>query len=199
LNGTLSVADRNIVDAHCSGCERCAASLNLEQRVLDSIRAPRDNIGQSPHSAWQSFEARLEREAPRRARPTARNSWRSVAVGVALAAQAAALVAMAVLLILDRSIQDEPRFRTLSNEDATLSIGKPLVRIAFEPNVTESEVAAMASEMGGSIVAGPSPNNVYTLAFQPAPNGGSVDEKITLLRRKAGVLLVESVSLSTSR
>ena len=196
LNGTLNAADRHTVEAHCDGCERCAAFLNLEQRVFDSIRTPRDNIGQSPHSAWQNFEARLEREAPRPAPPTPRNSFTSVTVGIALAAQAAALAVLAVMLIWDRSVQDEPRFRTLSNEDRTLALGRPLVRIAFEPSVTEGEVTTLAAEMGGSIVAGPSPNNVYTLAFSSAPNSGSVDEKITLLRRKANVLLVEPVSLT---
>ena len=194
VNGTLNVSDRNLVDAHCTDCAACSAALNLEQRVASSIRAPRDNIGQSPHAAWQRFEALLDKEGPRPSPRASRRKWRSSAFGIVMAAQAAAIVALAVLLFIDRSNQEAPNFRTLTNVDNTLSVGTPLVRIAFDSGVTEADAAAIAAGAGGTIVAGPSANNVYTFAFQPGDRE-ALDMKVTQLRRQSHVLLAEPVVL----
>jgi hypothetical protein len=195
VNGTLGAADRNVVDAHCNDCERCSASLKLERRVAESIRAPRDNIGQSPHAAWQRFEARLDQESPPHPPVASRRRWRAIAFGAVVAAQAAAIVTLAVVLLIERSTQELPRFRTLTQADNTLSIGRPLVRVAFDSGVSENQAVALASEAGGSVVAGPSPNNVYTFAFGSSENRESVDKKVTDLRRHPHVLLAEPVVL----
>jgi anti-sigma factor RsiW len=197
VNGTLNASDRSLVDAHCSHCAACSAAVNLEQRIASSIRAPRDNIGQSPHAAWQRFEALLDKEGPRRPPRSFRGTVRSAAFGVVMAAQAAAIVALAVLLFLDRSNQEAPRFQTLTSVDNTLSVGTPLVRIAFDSGVTEAEAAAVAGKAGGTIVAGPSPNNVYTFAFR-AGDREVLDKKVTQLRRHSHVLLAEPVVLDGS-
>jgi hypothetical protein len=194
VNGTLEPSDCKRVDDHCIDCAACSAALNLEQRVAGSIRAPRDNIGQSPHAAWQRFEALLDKEGPRQPPRAWRRKFRSSAFGIVMTAQAAAIVALAVLLFIDRSNQEAPNFRTLANVDETLAVGRPLVRIAFDSGVTEADAKAIAAGAGGTIVAGPSANNVYTFAFQAGARE-ALDMKVTQLRRQSNVLLAEPVVL----
>jgi hypothetical protein len=196
LNGTLGTAERRALDAHCSGCEPCAHSLGFEQQVVDSIRAPRDNIGHSPQAAWQRFETLLDQH-PRPVAPKGNHLWRSFGFRSVIVAQAAAIVALVVLLFVERLNQESPRFRTLASSDATLSIGKPLVRVALDKEMSETQAAALAASIGASIVAGPGANNVYTLALERSLNAGAVDDKVADLRRQQGVLLAEPVMLDS--
>jgi hypothetical protein len=188
LNGTLAAAERRLVDAHCSGCERCSSNLRFEQRVVEAIREPHDTIGHSSQAAWQRFEALLD-QSPAPPRPSHPFRFRMVVL-----AQAAAVVALAVLLFVERSAQEAPRFQTLTNADATLAIRQPLVRVALDAGVSENEAAAMASTLGGKIVAGPSVNNIYTFAFDPGLSTGDLEEKVATLRRQGAVLLAEPVA-----
>jgi Putative zinc-finger len=211
-NGTLGAADRAVVDTHTELCSACRATLAIERRIVEAMRAPRDNVEQSPHAGWQKLAARLDAEAatevfddsPGRfpatdgaSRRSARRrlNW-SAALGAAVAVQAAAIAVLAVALVRHRQSEVAPLFHTLANADPTLAASGSLVRIAFDPSVDEATARSVAAQASGRILAGPSPENVYTFVFQEGPGAaGAVDGKVGWLRRRPHVLLVEPVVL----
>jgi hypothetical protein len=222
-NGTLGATDRAVVDSHVEACGTCRTTLALERRIVESVRAPRDNVEQSPHAGWQKLVARLDADstAPHErpangaaaralaaAAPAAvaaipagrkvarRLNW-SAALGAAVALQAAAIAVLAVALVRHRQAEEAPRFHTLANADPTLAASGPLVRVAFDSAMDEAAARGVAEKVSGRILAGPSPENVYTFVFQPAADAarGVDDDKVSWLRRQAHVLLVEPVVL----
>jgi|GEM_PF-1405835 len=230
-NGTLGAADREIVEAHVALCAECQTTLALERRIVESVRAPRGNVEQSPHAGWQKLAAEIDaggtskhgphggampgaappssvsndpvsshgREiSARPAQPRARRrlSWAGI-LGIAVAVQAAAIAVMAVALLQNRRAAEQPRFRTLSSEDPTLAFSGALVRIAFDPAVHDDGARDLARQVGGRVIAGPSPENVYTFAFAAAGTG-DIEQKVQSLRRQEHVLLVERVDLGTA-
>jgi hypothetical protein len=224
-NGTLGAVDRAVVDSHVEKCAACRATLALECRIVEMVRAPRDNVEQSPHAGWQKLVARLdsqegvessEQSAAREARAgsvSTRNSGASTAnnapertgrrrvnwpaaLGAAVAVQAAAIAVLTVALVRHRQIEEAPRFRTVLNADPTLEAHGPLIRIAFDASVDEAMARSVAAQVDGKILAGPSPENVYTFVFPSGTDAGRIlDEKVSDLRRRAHVLLVEPVVL----
>ena len=64
-NGTLGAVDRATVDSHIAACSNCRTTLAVEKRIVEAIRAPRDNVEQSPHAGWQKLAAQLDDRAPR--------------------------------------------------------------------------------------------------------------------------------------
>jgi len=239
-NGTLSVEDRSLVDAHTEVCDACRASLALERRIVETIRAPRGNVEQSPHSGWQRLAERIDAESipPQSQRPdrangsggvthgssmtpdhrragathvsaraadSPRNSraagrarrwnWGAV-LGAAVAVQAAAIAVLAVALVRHRQIEEAPRFHTLATPDPTLAANGPLLRIAFDSVMDEAAARELAGRVSGRILAGPSPDNVYTFVLNAADQSArGVDDKVSWLRRQSHVLLVEPVAL----
>jgi hypothetical protein len=123
-------------------------------------------------------------------------NW-SAALGAAVALQAAAIAVLAVALVRHRQAEEAPRFHTLAIADPTLAASGPLVRIAFDSAVDEAAARGVARKVAGRILAGPSPDNVYTFVFEPAPDAArSVNDKVSWLRRQAYVLLVEPVVIA---
>jgi hypothetical protein len=229
-NGTLGAVDRTTVDGHIAACAACRTTLAVERRIVEAIRAPRDNVEQSPHAGWQKMAARLDDDitaehvvrgpvtpAPSRhgaiaasavaaaassaRRAEDRNTGRrrinwAVALGAAVAVQAAAIAVLAVALVHHRQAEElAPRFHTVANADPTLAANGPLVRVAFDRAVDESAARLLAQEVSGRLLAGPSPENVYTFEFGNAQDAKVVADKISWLRHQAHVMLVEPVVL----
>lgn len=217
---TLGAAERADVDAHLQGCAACRAELAVERRIVESMRAPRDNVEQSPHAGWQKMLARLDAHDATAASvggtearsttvtsgataspvPQARKrrvNW-PVALGVAVAVQAAAIAVLALALVRHREKEPNMRlYHTVANGDATLAVQAPLVRIAFDSTIDQAIARTIAAEAQGQILTGPSPENVYTFVFPKEMTAGdTLDEKVDVLRRRAHVLLVEPVVLS---
>jgi hypothetical protein len=221
-NGTLGAADRAVVDAHVDGCTACRATLALERRIVETMRAPRDNVEQSPHAGWQKLVTQLDayelgtspaEENVRDTRITqgsaatavesasnghARNSRRRVnwpaALGAAVAVQAAAIAVLTVALVRHRQTE-QARYHTLSPGDPTLAERGRLVRIAFDSTIDSDAARSIAAAATGRIVSGPSPQNVYTFVFPDSVDAGTLDQKVSSLRRHAHVLLAEPVIL----
>ncbi len=217
-NGTLGPLDRATVDTHIAACNACRTTLAVEKRIVEAIRAPRDNVEQSPHAGWQKLAARLDGEvttehvvetagAGRAAAPVAepsapiampvrrRINW-PVALGAAVAVQAAAIAVLTVALVRHRQAEMlAPNFITVTDPDRTLAAKGSLVRIALDHGADEATARGLAQAVSGRILAGPSPDNVYTFEFSPEQGTPNVDEKVTWLRRQSHVLLVAPVVL----
>jgi hypothetical protein len=206
-NGTLSVAERSLVDDHVHSCESCGRALALERRIFESVRVPRDNVEPSPHAAWQRLAARLDGLQPLQAahharagsativtRPRWWTRFGSSALGLAVALQAATIAVLAVLLVRERYLQEQPRFHTLATPDRTLALAEPLARVAFDASVSSNLARELAADIAGRVVEGPSVNNVYTLAFDSArARPAALDEKVAWLRKQPHVLFAEPV------
>ncbi len=240
VNGTLGAVDRAVVDTHTERCATCRTTLAMERRLVESMRAPRDNVEQSPHAGWQKMVARLDAvdtggsSAPANPAASEDTRWRATAapipapttlvnapavlanrtparrrvnwpaaLGAAVAVQAAAIAVLAVALVRHRQAEEAPLFHTLASADPTLSATGPLVRIAFDTSVDEATARSVATQANGRILAGPSPDNVYTFVFPEAANAAAgvdprvVEQRVSELRRQAHVLLVEPVVLGT--
>jgi hypothetical protein len=225
-NGTLGTADRAIVDSHIAFCDTCRTTLAVERRIVESMRAPRDNVEQSPHAGWQKLSARLDSDdvtalddaddleshtatlAPMSVglARAGRNGRRRVnwpaALVVAVAVQAAAIAVLTVALLRHRQAEEAPRYHTVAQADPTLAARGSLVRIAFDATVDDAAARRVAEQATARILAGPSPDNVYTFVFpegQKTAGGQDVaatlDARVSELRRQAHVLLVEPVVL----
>ncbi len=128
-----------------------------------------------------------------------RVNW-PAALGAAVAVQAAAIAVLAVALVRHRQAEEAPRFHTLASADPTLAASGPLVRIAFDPAVDEAAARGIAKDADARILAGPSPDNVYTFVFADGTDAaGGLDQKVSGLRRHAHVLLVEPVVVGYPR
>jgi hypothetical protein len=199
-NGTLAPQETRLVDEHVSTCASCAALLRLEYRVLECIRAPRDNVEHSPQASWQQLLPHLEQESVpadlrstelvRRTSPK-RIPLRRSLVGIALTAQAAAIVILTVLVVHNTSVLREARFHTLGSTVQTV-VGKgPLVRVAFTPGFDSEAVERWARAHGCRILAGPTRQNVYTVVLDSERETQRVIES---MRSDARVLLAEPVA-----
>ena len=186
------------------------------------MREPRDNVEQSPHAGWQKLAARLDaedstqtldevnaqrtavvasasKEAVEVRSSRSRVNW-PAALGAAVAVQAAAIAVLAVALVRHRQAEEAPLYYTVSNADPTLAATGPLVRIAFDSTVDDTAARGIAAGESARILAGPSPDNVYTFEFKEgADSAQGLDRKVSELRRQAHVLLVEPVVVGEPR
>jgi hypothetical protein len=199
-NETLAPQESRLVDEHVDTCESCAALLRLEARLLECIRAPRDNVEHSPQASWQQLVPQLEQEpvpvapaAPGRTRRAApkRVAIRRSLLGIALVGQAAAIVILTVLLVRNTSMVQEARFHTLGSAAQTIVGDGSLVRIAFAPGVDFDAVEAWARAHDCRILAGPTPQNVYTVLLD---SERETHRAIDMMRSDSRVLLAEPVA-----
>jgi anti-sigma factor RsiW len=194
VNGTLALAERAVLDEHLRGCRTCRDTLALEERLAGSMQTSGSRVVPSPHAAWQRLEPRLvEAAVPPAEAAVRRRSLRSRYFGrralfVAVAAQAVALVFLAVALWRAQAPQP-PTFQTLTTPDPTLASRMPLVRVAFAPLVDADEAQQLAASAGARVLAGPSPENVYTLSVE----AGGMAAAIEKLRASPQVRLAEQV------
>ncbi len=199
-NDTLAPHESRLVDEHVETCASCAALLRLERRVLECIRAPRDNIEHSPQASWQQLIPQLEQKSPsatsvptrlKRRSASKRIAIRRSLVGIALAAQAAAIVILTVLLVRNTSILREARFHTLGGTAQTVVGDGPLVRVAFTPGIDFEAVGKWAWAHDCRILAGPTSQNVYTILLDPERE---TQRAIDTMRADPRVLLAEPVA-----
>jgi hypothetical protein len=111
----------------------------------------------------------------------------------ALAAETAAIVLLAAAIIMQGSVA--PSFyRTLSDTDGSPEPGRVHLQVVFADDITEREIRTLLSSIGATIVAGPTPMAVYTVALaaddRKAP--ARTRETLALLRAHPKVRLAEA-------
>jgi len=192
LNGTLSDAEKRALDGHLPLCAECRSE--LEQWRSLAARLTEDDPALLPHPiGFRRLVERLvddaaEPEEPsggsrRRAVPSGR-IWRRVVI-----AQAAAIVVLAWVAISPaRRPPPEPSFHTLA--DAPQRSEAWRLRIVFAERTSERELRALLLPLDASIVGGPSPLGVYTVAI---PDRFAVAETLAALRGRAAVQFAERV------
>jgi hypothetical protein len=172
---------------HLSTCAACQAELRRCHDVAAAVHAAEETSWSPSPGHFAQLLARIDAAAAPEAR---HGGWRArlrarCARGLralprtprpvrwALVAQGAMILLLASVLIWQVAFSPGPRYRTLSEGGDQVSQGQAYIQMVFADDITAQELRALLTRVGGSIVKGPSPEGVYTVAV-PRP-GGSPD------------------------
>ncbi|HEX9800419.1 MAG TPA: zf-HC2 domain-containing protein [Thermoanaerobaculia bacterium] len=191
VNDTLAPGERAEVESHLATCAECRTQAEFWRQLAPFVAAT--GAAPAPHpSQFGRLVARLDEEidAPPAAPGDARfrrlpRRWRWV-----VAAQAAAIALLVGGLFL--AAGQEPRvapFRTLAAPAAPPAALH--LRVVFDEGASERELRALLVPLGATIVGGPSPLGVYTVAL---PAGAAPAEAAAALRARPIVRFAEPVA-----
>jgi hypothetical protein len=112
----------------------------------------------------------------------------------ALAAQTAAIVLLTAATLWQASVAPSLLYRTLSDADGGTEPGRVTLQVVFADDITEREIRTLLGSIGATIVAGPSPMAVYTVAIAADSREASAQtqERLALLRAHPKVRLAEA-------
>ena len=178
-NGTLEGEEAEELSRHVAGCVTCRRGLAEWKLVGETVAAD----GRTRASAERSFERLRERMEPAGETTGRMSRWRWVAP----LAAAAGFVALLVWLP-SGGPSDGPPFRTLNDPAVTIDSAAPLARVLFDQRTSEADLRALLREVGGEIVAGPSPVGLYTVAL---PEDADAESLVRRLRAAPSVRFAE--------
>ncbi len=185
-NGTLAGAERAALERHLGGCASCRAELELCRHLEQGVRAREAEAWQPPDGQLDRI---LQRLGPQPAAPVrGQSGWGARPRRWTLAAPAALAAGLACLLLWTRSDPEPSLYTTLSDPEASLPAAGPQLQLAFAERTPEAEMRALLNGVRGSIVSGPSPLGIYTVAL---PEGEPLDAIVEALREDPRVRLVE--------
>jgi anti-sigma factor RsiW len=199
VNGRLSEADRQRVDAHLRVCEACSDELAAQWRIY-GVMSVDAGVERMPVAGLNRLRTRIESlddavpapaapdeaarsEAPAGSRLRQRRS--AIAASIAMTA----VGALAALLWN----QHERRIAPANYYTVTTTAPQPAntaIRAVFAPTVTLSELQELLNDAHLKIVSGPTEAGVYSLAMSGSP---SVDWSLRRLRGHEVVRFAESV------
>ncbi len=198
VNGSLSEADRQRVDAHLRACAACTDELAAQRRIYGAMSMDAE-IERMPMAGLNRLRRRIDslEEAVPSAAPgevsrsevPVRSSWQQRHVALAASIAMAAVGALAALLWN----QHERRLAPADYYTVTTTAPQPAntaIRAVFAPSVTLSELQELLDEAHLRIIAGPTEAGVYSLAMSGSP---SVDWSLQQLRGHEVVRFAESV------
>jgi Putative zinc-finger len=193
LNGTASADDHDMLEKHVASCASCERRLASERLLFQRISGSATDTTVDVDAAWDRFESSLGSAtigsiAPS-AQPTAAPRYlRNLAI-----AQAAALafLAIAVVYLLSDRARLEPGFRTVTTPVSVKSSGGMVLRVAVAQEISAPQFVALAQEHGATVLAGPTPQGVFTVEL---PTLALQELALERLRATPGMLLVEPVS-----
>jgi anti-sigma factor RsiW len=206
INGTLDSDEHELVARHIPGCRSCADEVARCQSMATAVRSAKEE-------AWSPSRehlARLMERIDRANTSAAPEGWRihvrewiekirghfqetpSLFRWV-LAAQTAAIVLLAAATIWQASVAPFSLYRTLSDAGSGAAAGRVHLQVVFADDITEREIRTLLSSTGATIVAGPTPMAVYTVALAGDDRGGPARTRETLevLRGHPKVRLAE--------
>jgi anti-sigma factor RsiW len=199
VNGRLSEADRQRVDAHLRVCEACTDELAAQQRIyrVMSVDAGVERIPVAGLNRLRTRIESLEDAVPAPAAPDeaarseapAGSSLRQRRSAIAASIAMTAVGALAALLWN----QHERRIAPANYHTVTTTAPQPAntaIRAVFAPTVTLSELQELLDDAHLKIVSGPTEAGVYSLAMSGSP---SADWSLQRLRGHEVVRFAESV------
>ncbi len=199
VNGRLSEADRQRVDAHLRACEACTDELAAQRRIY-GVMSVDAGVERMPTAGLKRLRLRVESldevgpapatpdEVARSAAPAA-SSLRQRRGAIAASIAMTAVGALAALLWN----QHERRIAPANYYTVTTTAPQPAntaIRAVFAPTVTLSELQELLDDAHLKIVSGPTEAGVYSLAMSGSP---SVDWSLRRLRGHEVVRFAESV------
>jgi hypothetical protein len=207
VNGTLDGREHDVVARHILRCQTCADEIERCQSIAAAVRSDEETAWTpSPKHLAQLME-RIDRgstsAAPKRWWIRVREWIEKIRLAFqetpflfrwVLAAQTAAIVLLAAAIILQASLAPSLLYRTLSDAGSGPEPGRVHLQVVFADDITEREIRTLLSSIGATIVAGPSPMAVYTVALaaddREAPT--RTRETLAVLRAHPKVRLAEA-------
>jgi hypothetical protein len=199
VNGRLSEADRQRVEAHLHLCEACSEELAAQQRIY-GVMSVDAGVERMPMAGLNRLRMRIDSledagaapaapDAASRSAAAARSKWRQRRGAIAASIAMAAVGAFAALLWN----QHERRIAPANYYTVTTTMPQPAntaIRAVFAPTVTLSELQELLDDAHLKIVSGPTEAGVYSLAMSGSP---SVAWSLQRLRGHEVVRFAESV------
>jgi hypothetical protein len=208
VNGTLEVGEHEFVARHLLRCRSCADEVarcrSIATAVHDSEEAAmapspehfarlmaRVDHGSMPAAALKRRRIRV-REWIEKIRSAFQETpsfsrW-------ALVAQAAAICLLAATLTWQASVAPSLLYQTLSDAGSGTAPARVHLQVVFADDITEREIRTLLGSIGATIVAGPSPMAVYTVALtaDDGATSAQTQEQLALLRSHPKVRLAEA-------
>ena len=207
VNGTLEGHEHEFVARHILRCQSCADEVARCQSVATAVRSSEKAARTPSPEHFARLMERIDRAsasaAPERWRIRVREWIEKIRLAFqetpslfrwALAAQTAAIVLLTAATIWQASVAPFSLYRTLSDAGSGPEAGRVHLQVVFADDITEREIRRLLSNIRATIVAGPSPMAVYTVALaaddHEAP--AQTQERLALLRAHPKVRLAEA-------
>jgi anti-sigma factor RsiW len=207
VNGTLAGHEHELVARHILRCQSCADEVARCQSIAAVVRSS-EEAAQPPSP---EHLARLMERIDRASVSAGPGPWRmrvrewleKIRLAFqgtpslfrwALAAQTAAIVLLTAATLWQASVAPSLLYRTLSDADGGTEPGRVTLQVVFADDITEREIRTLLGSIGATIVAGPSPMAVYTVAIAADSREASAQtqERLALLRAHPKVRLAEA-------
>jgi anti-sigma factor RsiW len=204
VNGTLDDRERTSVEAHLSTCAACQGELVRCRNLAAAVRAAAEDAWQPSAEHFARVLARLD--ATTASAPSRRGWWDRVRaqrygemlrrtpplMRWTLVTQSVLTLVLAVLLVWQRPWTPERFYRILSSSSEQTAQQRVQIHVVFADDITEKEIRALLTEVQGTIVAGPSPLGVYTVAVAISGDARApADMALQTLRAHSKVRLAE--------
>ena len=206
INGTLDSHEHELAARHILSCQSCADEVARCQSIAMAIRSAKAGAWSPSPEHFAGLMERIDRAntsaAPERRRIHVREWIEKIRRHFqetpslfrwVLAAQTAAIVLLAAATIWQASVAPFSLYRTLSDAGSGPAAGQVHLQVVFADDITEREIRTLLSSTGATIVAGPTPMAVYTVALAGDDRGGPARTRETLavLRAHPKVRLAE--------
>jgi anti-sigma factor RsiW len=176
-NGTLDGREGEEVEMHLSTCTACQEELKRCRDVATAVH-------KAGETAWSPspghFSQLLAHMDAAEAQEALDGGWRERLrarytrsflvlqrmpriVRWALVAQGAMILLLASVLVWQVPFLPGPLYRTLSDGSDHVSQGQAHIQVVFADDITEKEIRALLTSVGGTIVNGPSSLGAYTV------------------------------------
>ncbi len=198
INNSLSNDERAAVLDHAQSCVACRREMKSLEDLRDSIESSSIAIS-IPTPDMRNINARIDqlinrrnwgRQALSRLGEFLTSPWRAAYV-----AQSLLLVALAAALLWPATPDDE---YTMLTQTPDLADGH-YVRVVFSPDLAQSNLNELLSDLKLRIVAGPSDRGVYTLATENSIAVEERDAALVSLLSEPSVLFAQPVNRGDRR
>jgi hypothetical protein len=207
VNGTLEGHEHEFVARHILRCQSCADEIVRCQSIAAAVRSSEEAARMPSPEHLARLMERIDRAsssaAPERWRIRVREWIEKIRLAFqetpslfrwTLAAQTAVIVLLATATLWQASLAPSLLYRTLSDAGSGPELGRVTFQVVFTDDITEREIRTLLSSIRATIVAGPSPMAVYTVALAPDDREASAQtqERLALLRAHPRVRLAEA-------
>ena len=207
VNGTLEGHEHEFVARHILRCQSCADEVVRCQSIATAVRSSEEAARTPSPEHLARLMERIDRgsasAAPERWRIRVREWIEKIRLAFqetpslfrwVLAAQTAAIVLLAAATIWQASVAPSLLYQTLSDAGSGPEPGRVHLQVVFADDITEREIRTLLSSIGATIVAGPTPMAVYTVALATDDRAAPAQtrERLALLRAHPKVRLAEA-------
>jgi Putative zinc-finger len=206
VNGRLEGREREDVETHLSTCPSCQAELEHCRDLAAAVQATGETAWSPSPSHFSQLLARIDAAEAHGARNGGwRERLRAQCAGQlwvlqstprivrwTLAAQGAMILLLVGVLVWHAPFSPEPLYRILADDSDQVDQNRADLKVVFADDMTEQELRALLTSIGGSIVKGPSPLGFYTVEI-PVSEGspGLVDPILDAVRAHRKVRFAE--------